>query len=136
MTAPGLATRSPAAETHSYLAVHTIAESDVVGSEAYLRNGGGSFARWQEWITDWRRNIYDGMDLAPDVGSEDVLVLSDGPLASGGQAVWHLVAVGLDGSPQRRWVSLASLKDIGPVPAGAGVYEPLTPQLRSRRSSD
>lgn len=42
-----------------YLAIHSIDEADVLTSQHYKQAGGSNFAKWQEHITDWHRNIYD-----------------------------------------------------------------------------
>ncbi len=41
-----------------YLALHDITDATVIDSDAYRRNGGGSFARWQSAIADWHRHLY------------------------------------------------------------------------------
>ncbi|STU95486.1 ribosomal protein S4 [Klebsiella pneumoniae] len=38
-----------------YLALHDIHDATVIDSDAYRRNGGGHFARWQSAIADWHR---------------------------------------------------------------------------------
>lgn len=41
-----------------YLALHDIHDATVIDSDAYRRNGGGHFARWQSAIADWHRHLY------------------------------------------------------------------------------
>lgn len=41
-----------------YLALHDIRDAAVIDSDAYRRNGGGHFARWQSAIADWHRHLY------------------------------------------------------------------------------
>ena len=50
-----------------YLAVHTMDGLDVLVGEEYRRKGGGNFASWQQHITDWHRNLYSDIGLAPAV---------------------------------------------------------------------
>ncbi len=39
-------------------ALHDIHDATVIDSDAYRRNGGGHFARWQSAIADWHRHLY------------------------------------------------------------------------------
>lgn len=39
------------------------------------RKGGGNFARWQQHITDWHRNLYGDIGPAPAVNADELLVL-------------------------------------------------------------
>lgn len=54
-----------------YLAIHSIDNLDVLQGDEYREKGGGNFARWQQHITDWHRNLYDGLDRAPAVGAAE-----------------------------------------------------------------
>lgn len=121
-----------------YLAVHTISGVDVLVSEEYRVKGGGNFARWQPDITDWHRNVYDGIDHAPDVVTGEVLILSStGPheLLQLGLTPRLLRAVAMEKNPERRWLSSAASTDmslLAALPQGADVYVPMTPQLQGR----
>ena len=59
-----------------YLALHSIDGLDILTGEEYSQKGGGNFARWQQHITDWHRNLYEGVERAPAVGETEYLVLS------------------------------------------------------------
>ena len=50
--------RALSEECPRYLALHDIHDATVIDSDAYRRNGGGHFARWQSAITDWHRHLY------------------------------------------------------------------------------
>lgn len=92
----------------TYLAIHTIERLDVLTGAEYREKGGGNFARWQQDITDWRRNVYDGIDLAPAVGEEELLALCEsgsGPLIKMGLTPSALHAVALEKFPERRWLA-------------------------------
>ncbi len=39
-------------------ALHDIHDATVIDSDAYRRNGGGHFARWQSAIADWHRHLF------------------------------------------------------------------------------
>lgn len=53
---PSASARS--ARAARYLALHDIRDAAVIDSDAYRRNGGGHFARWQSAIADWHRHLY------------------------------------------------------------------------------
>ncbi len=120
-----------------YLALHTIDGLDVLTAEDYRQKGGGNFARWQRHITDWHRNLYDGIDRAPAVGPDELLVMTTAgpqPLAELGLSPSHLKAVELEKFPAERWLAKAGharLPDIGDLPPGLHVYEAMTAQLTS-----
>lgn len=59
-----------------YLALHSIDGLDILTGEEYRQKGGGNFARWQQHITDWHRNLYGGIDRAPAIGEGEYLALS------------------------------------------------------------
>ncbi|MCD7097337.1 hypothetical protein [Stenotrophomonas sp. MMGLT7] len=119
----------------SYLAIHSIDGLGVLQGDEYLQKGGGNFARWQRHITDWHRNLYDGLDRAPAIGVDEYLALSaigPGPLADMGLVACSMHAVALEKAPEYRW--LARLKrPAEPVaehlPAGVHLYVPMTQQL-------
>jgi hypothetical protein len=120
-----------------YLAVHTIDGLDVLNGDEYREKGGGNFARWQPDITDWHRNLYDGLDRAPDVTAGEVLVLSSkgpGVLKQLGLAPRAMHAVAMEKNPERRWLSSTAstaLPLLSELPDGVYVYVPMTPQLKA-----
>ncbi|HEY9307178.1 MAG TPA: hypothetical protein VIP82_05180 [Microbacterium sp.] len=120
-----------------YLAVHTVDGGEVLKGDEYREKGGGNFARWQPDITDWHRNLYHGIDRAPDVTAGEVLVLSStGPegLVQLGLAPRAIHAVALERNPERRWLSSAASTDVprlSALPKGVHVYVPMTPQLQT-----
>lgn len=122
-----------------YLAIHTIDGPEVLAGEEYREKGGGNFARWQKHITDWHRNVYSDIGLAPAVNADELLVLSSsGPdhLIRMGLAPLAMEAVGLDKSPERRWLakiprSSAHLAES--MPEDVHLYEPMTERLVSAR---
>lgn len=118
-----------------YLALHSIDSLDVLAGEEYRQKGGGNFARWQQHITDWHRNLYDGLDRAPDVGPDELLLISSvgaQALAELGLAPSHLRAIALEKSPAQRWlakVGRAQLPTADRLPRGLHAYEAMTAQL-------
>jgi len=119
----------------AYLALHSIDDVDVLFGEAYRRKGGGDFAGWRQHITDWRRNLYDGLDRAPSVAQDEVLSLSvAGPdaMIALGLTPHELRAVALDKAPQRRWLATLNrsrLPGFDGAREGVQLYAPMTAQL-------
>ena len=52
-------------------------DAAVLDSDAYRRNGGGHFARWQSAIADWHRHLYLTTNALREVAPDEVLLLSD-----------------------------------------------------------
>lgn len=123
-----------------YLAVHTITGADVLVSDAYHSNGGGNFARWQQYITDWHRNVYDMDGLAPSVDNDQSLVLSHtGPefLHELGLIPLEMHAIALERQPLHRWMARIDNRNAEPgeFPPSVQLYSPIGPQLMSFRPS-
>jgi hypothetical protein len=124
-----------------YLAVHTIDSLDVLTGDEYRQKGGGNFARWQQHITDWHRNLYSDIGLAPVVDADELLALcANGPepLIQLGLTPLAMQAVALEKFPEHRW--LAKLRRgnaqlVGSLPEGVFLYEPMTAQLTSSRTA-
>ncbi len=121
-----------------YLAIHTITGEAVLSSNNYREQGGGNFARWQPFITDWHRNIYTGIEVAPSVGEGDYLLLCGSgpqPLAELGLTPTALQATALDKEPESRWMAVVSDIEITDLmerlPADVHLYQPLGRQLIS-----
>jgi hypothetical protein len=119
----------------TYLAAHAIDSLDVLTGEEYQRKGGGNFARWQQHITDWHRNLYAGLTLMPEVGEEELLLLTTaGPdlLQQLGAAPCIIEAVALAKNPPLRWlatIARAHMPDLARLPAAVHAYAPMTPRL-------
>lgn len=121
-----------------YLALHTITSSDVLNSKDYKEHGGGNFARWQCFITDWHRNVYEGLDAAPRVDEACYLLLcSSGPepLRRLGTNPHAIRATALDKNPEFRWLSVATEAEIVHIlpnmPSDLHLYTPMGKQLTS-----
>ncbi|MGE8620071.1 MAG: sugar ABC transporter [Achromobacter spanius] len=120
-----------------YLALHTIDGLDVLAGEEYRQKGGGNFARWQQHITDWHRNLYGDIGVAPAVNEDELLVLCASgaePLIQMGLTPLAMRAVALEKSPERRWLAKLSrgkAQLIERVPEGVHLYTPMTEQLKS-----
>lgn len=119
----------------AYLALHSVGTLAVLQSDEYRQKGGGNFSRWQSHITDWRRNLYYGLDRAVAVGADEYLLVSEqGPQALIGLGLtpFALHAVALDKTPAHRWLAKldrtqAKASDL----QGLNVYCAMTVQLLS-----
>lgn len=120
-----------------YLAIHSIDALGVLQGDEYRHKGGGNFARWQQHITDWHRNLYGGLDRAPAIGEDEHLLVSavgPEPLIEMGLAPCQMQAVALEKFPERRWLAKrvpSTGFDVEHLPKGVHAYAPMTPQLTS-----
>ncbi len=129
--------RSISAGCPVYLAIHTIDGPDVLSGEEYRRKGGGNFARWQQHITDWHRNLYSDIGQAPAVNAGELLVLCErgpGPLIQMSLEPLAMHAVALEKFPERRWLAVLPGRDAPiaeNIPEGVYFYAPMVNQLIS-----
>ena len=123
-----------------YLALHTIDGLEVLTGDEYRQKGGGNFARWQQHITDWHRNLYDGIGIAPAVNKDELLVLcatGAEPLIQMGLTPSAMHAVALEKFPQHRWMATMPARKAPPVEClaeGVYLYSPITEQLTGSRA--
>jgi hypothetical protein len=121
------------------LAMYSVASPDVFDSKVYLRTRGmGPFLS----VVDegmHRRNLFEGLDAAPDVPAGGILLVADrtepGPARDG--VVW-LRVVALDRSVPYRGIALfpdlAAARAAGARLGGAAaLYTPMTERLRAAR---
>ncbi|ESQ84764.1 hypothetical protein AEAC466_06830 [Asticcacaulis sp. AC466] len=118
-----------------YLALHSIDGLNILTGEEYSQKGGGNFARWQQHITDWHRNLYGGIERAQAIGEGEYLASSvTGPefLIRLGLTPYAMQAVAMETFPEHRWlakVERGNLPDIEHLPEGIHIYAPMTAQL-------
>ncbi|MDN7908770.1 sugar ABC transporter [Burkholderia cepacia] len=123
-----------------YLAIHTIDGLDVLTGDEYRRKGGGNFAKWQQHITDWHRNLYGAIGLAPTVEEGEHLALCAGgpdPLIRLGLDPLAMQAVALEQFPARRWLAVVPRNNtllVDERAEGVHLYAPMTEQLTSARA--
>lgn len=121
-----------------YLAVHSIDNLDVLQGDEYCQKGGGNFARWQQHITDWHRNLYGGLDRAPAIGADEYLAMSEigpEPLIKIGLTPYQMHAVALEKFPEHRWLAKLDRPTESAaehLPEGLHIYAAITEQLTSR----
>ena len=113
------------------LAMYTVASPAVFETEAYLRaRGMGPFVP----VVDerlHRRNLFDGLEVAPQIAADDILLVADRaeaqPRAAG--PIW-LRAVGLDRSMAYRGIAvlrdLPSAREMAGQIGGGALYAPMT----------
>jgi len=61
-----------------YFAMHTLRDAGVLGGQ-YTSVGGGVFGGWEDKITNWYRNLFAGIDVAPGVMPDQCLVVATDP---------------------------------------------------------
>jgi hypothetical protein len=115
-----------------YLALHDIHDATVIDSDAYRRNGGGHFARWQSAITDWHRHLYVADSGVREVRSDEVLLLSDTPQTLPVAPAIVLQPGGL-ATQQTRYAAIVPRDDLHHLATAAAVfiYQPITARLRN-----
>jgi len=61
------------------LALYSIDSADVMTSKRYFDNGGGKLGspRWHEQLSFWHRNLFEGLDEAPEVPADARLIVID-----------------------------------------------------------
>ncbi|HCA9781343.1 TPA: hypothetical protein MYK64_004034 [Klebsiella quasipneumoniae subsp. similipneumoniae] len=114
-----------------YLALHDIRDAAVLDSDAYRRNGGGHFARWQSAIADWHRHLYLTTHALREVAPDEVLLLSDTAEALPVAAPIVLQPGGL-ATRHTRYAAIVSRDDLHHRVTSAAVfiYQPITARLR------
>lgn len=125
-----------------YLAIHTVDGPDVLTSDEYRQKGGGNFARWQQHITDWHRNLYSDIGLAPAVQTCERLALCERgpePLIDMGLKPLAMHAVALEKVPAHRWLAVVSADDavrLPEPPQGVHLYAPMGERLTRSEISE
>ncbi len=115
-----------------YLALHDIHDATVIDSDAYRRNGGGHFARWQSAIADWHRHLYLTNNTLREVAPDEVLLLGDTAEDLPVAAPIHLQPGGL-ATEQTRYAAILPRDNLHHLATTAAVfiYQPITAQLRN-----
>ena len=117
-----------------YFAMHTLRDQGVLGRQ-YASVGGGVFGGWEGYITNWHRNLFRGIDEAPEVEQGSCLLVLEDRAAAGRfpdiDFAW-MEACGLDRSSPRLGIAIAS-RAAGERFAAAHsgmlrVYEPIMPR--------
>ena len=123
-----------------YLAIHSLREAAVLEQAAYRGIGGGTFGGWDDLVSNWRRNLFAGMEAAPEVSPAQCLVLTDDPAAADAipeaEFAWLEIA-GLDRTTERRGLAVADSAAGARMAREAAdilrVFAPITVRLVSPR---
>ena len=115
------------------LAIYTVASPDVFQDPYYLRIRG--MGEWLPLIDRryYRRNLFAGLDMAPDVPDGSVLLVADCEQPQpdlAGMAWGRLQAVALDRSPLHRGIAVVpdtAVERVGG--AGVAIYRPVSRRL-------
>jgi hypothetical protein len=126
-----------------YYAMHSLRDADVLGAQ-YKGVGGGSFGGgWDDMITNWHRNLFVGLDMAPDVPADACLLVQDDPVGDGAVGevdfAWLDIA-GLDRSVTRRGLAIvdraAAAKLVEAHGEAVRLFEPITERKWSPLETD
>jgi hypothetical protein len=115
-----------------WLAVHSVPGAAFFTSAAYKNAGGGNFAEWGPLITNWSRNLFAGLDVAPAVPEGALLAVAD--MSPGDYGLrqfpftW-LTAAGLDKTVPDRGIAVLDGAEAARLPAAVRLYRPIGPRL-------
>ena len=109
-----------------------IHDATVIDSDAYRRNGGGHFARWQSAIADWHRHLYLTNNTLREVAPDEVLLLGDTAEDLPVAAPILLQPGGL-ATEQTRYAAILPRDNLHHLATTAAVfiYQPITARLRN-----
>ena len=92
-----------------FLALHSIRDAAVLEQDAYRDLGGGTFGGWEHSIANWDRNLFAGMEAAPEVSPDRRLLLLDERASARkipeAEFTW-LDIVGLDRTTAQRGIAI------------------------------
>lgn len=141
LTVPGISStqrfRSLTASEPPSLAMYSIASADVFQDPYYQSVRG--MGEWLPLIDrkHYRRNLFEGLDAAPEVPGDCVLLIADRAAPESGvngiEFSW-LKAVGLDHSTPYRGIAVATrtVADRLGTGSAAGIYRPVTARNEQR----
>ncbi|WP_417721132.1 hypothetical protein [Salipiger sp.] len=117
-----------------YIAIHEVVSAELLSDPSYFGAGGGSFLQWQDYITNWRRTIFSGLDRLPPVGPDEILVVIDeAPRPVTALEVDWLEAAGLDNRVPSRGVAITGATKTAEIEAELGtsarIFVPISEQM-------
>lgn len=126
-----------------YLAVHSVRDAAVLERHDYREVGGGTFSGWDDQVTNWDRNLFAGMEAAPEISMAQWLVLLDDPAVAaavqGVEFTWLDIA-GLDRTVERRGFAVVDRATgdslLNRKVPGLRIYAPITGRLVSPHGID
>lgn len=122
-----------------YFAIHSLRDETVLGMQ-YREVGGGTFGGWDDRVGNWKRNLFTGLDVAPEVPKNACLVVCDDPAAAPEGLSFHWLDIaGLDRSVARRGMAVVDRATGERLAKGDAdrvrVFEPITPRRVSPHES-
>jgi len=116
-----------------YLAIYSVSGPQFFASAAYRRRGGpDSTGEWRSLMSNWHRNLYQGLDVAPEVSEDQALILTEVDASSPALQAWELTwldNVGLDQTIGRRGIAVVPGRDAETIwtktAAAVRAYQPL-----------
>ena len=121
-----------------FLAAYSVTSGEVFTSVPYQQRGGRTApGKWVSLMTNWDRNLFDGLAQMPAVQPHQTLAVVDGTpdeLANFPLPLHALRCVGLDCTVPHRGLAVLSAAELSawmpPPDTRARFYKALTPQLR------
>ena len=117
-----------------YLAVYSVDSAEAFESDAYRARGGrDSTGAWKPSMVNWDRNLFAGIDRAPAVSADELLLLAEDVSAVSAHpdaAFRWLDAVGLDRTLTKRALAVVKAQGHRLLPAADAIraYRPLMSQ--------
>lgn len=144
LSVPGFASaqrfRVPDAAPHRYMAMYTVAGPEVFESEAYRAAGGGgaNSVKFRPAYQVWVRNLFDGIDAAPEVHPGQCLLAVDAAERGGALAGVSLQwgrAIGLHRTTPWRGLAVVASASANALRdrVGVTIYEPHGARLSASR---
>ncbi len=104
-----------------YYALYTVDSLEVMQSDAYRNAGGGRFQtdRWMPVISMWHRDLFEGIDEAPEVPMDAGLLVLDREQPEGdvgGINFRWMKSVGLDRSTPYRALAVVKVSEFASLP--------------------
>ena len=127
-TVPGVFSAQRFLTTHAghprSLAIYGVANADVFKGQYYLSVRG--MGEWLPLIDrQWyRRNLFDGLDFAPMVNDDEVLLVADRDTHDAALSMTWLSVAGIDRSTPYRGYKVINKHNILKLPCDVAVYEP------------
>jgi len=121
------------------LAMYSVVSPDVFADPYYQRVRG--MGEWQPLIDRryYNRNLFDGLDVAPQVNDDAWLLIADRERAGGAIAgiefIW-LKCVGIDRSTPYRGITVIAAAKVPALGATVAVYRPVTPRMTRTARND
>jgi hypothetical protein len=127
-TVPGVFSAQRFVTTHPAhppsLAMYGVASADVFKGEYYLSVRG--MGEWLPLIDKkwYRRNLFDGLDAAPTVNDDQVLLVADRDAPDATLSLTWLTAAGIDRSTPYRGIAVVNKNTVPALPADVAIYTP------------